>query len=56
MWQGSQNMPWTWALLQINTTDAWAQFLLNTLASEADAYGDDVWAGIWTRLSRKKKI
>lgn len=48
VWQGSLNQPWVWALTTINATDAWEQWLLNTLAAEAEAYGDAVWAGIWT--------
>ena len=48
MWQGSINQPWVWALTGINASDAWEQFLLNTLAAEAVAYGDQYWAGVWT--------
>jgi hypothetical protein len=48
VWQGSLNSPWVWALAGINVTDAWEQFLLNSLAAEAEVYGDAVWAGIWT--------
>ena len=45
VWQGSLNQPWVWALASINSTDAWEQFLLNTLTAEAVAYGDAYWAG-----------
>jgi hypothetical protein len=48
VWQGSLNQPWVWALAGINATDAWEQWLLNTLAAEAEVYGGDVWAGVWT--------
>ena len=48
VWQGSLNQPWVWALAGINATDAWEQFLLNSLAAEADTYGDTIWAGIWS--------
>jgi hypothetical protein len=48
VWQGSLNQPWVWALVGINASDAWQQFLQNTLATEAEAYGGTYWAGVWT--------